>query len=34
MLRLTLSSDAVNAWNDVQRENCIHFYGMLLALIK
>lgn len=34
MLKLTLSSEEVNDWNQVQRENCIHFYEMLLALIK
>ncbi|HEX5154768.1 MAG TPA: hypothetical protein VFW07_25150 [Parafilimonas sp.] len=34
MLKLTLSSKEVNDWNEVQRENSIHFYEMLLALIK
>jgi len=34
VLRITISSKETNSWNEVKRANCIHFYEMLLDLIK
>lgn len=34
MLRLTISSEEINEWNEVKRANCIHFYELLLDLLK
>lgn len=34
MLRLTISSEETNEWNEVKRANCIHFYELLLDLLK
>lgn len=34
MLRLTISSKETNEWNEIKRANCIHFYELLLDLLK
>lgn len=34
MLRLTLSSEEINDWNEAKRAGCIQFYEHLLELIK
>lgn len=34
MFRLTMSSEEVNEWTEVQRANCFHFYELLFDLLK
>jgi hypothetical protein len=34
MMKITLSSQDINDWDEVQRSNCIHFYELLTDLIK
>ncbi|RYE59280.1 MAG: hypothetical protein EOP48_01365 [Sphingobacteriales bacterium] len=34
MLRLTISSEEINEWNEVKLASCIHFYELLSQLLK
>ncbi len=34
MLRLTISSEEINEWNEIKRANCFHFYELLIDLLK